>query len=64
MTLQSGQVVDLAQLASQVQANGGGCCLPRSILGDMTPIVRMDGSGGKYWVAADPNCGEQEGGGG
>lgn len=54
--LQSGQAVDLKELAAAVKEQGGGCCVPRSVLGDYTPVTRIDGSGGTYWVSADPDC--------
>jgi hypothetical protein len=56
MTLQSGQVVDLPALAQAVKEQGGGCCVPRSTLGDFTPITKMEGSGGTFFVSADPDC--------
>jgi hypothetical protein len=45
MTLQSGKVVNLAKLAADFQGKYS-CCLPRSVVGDDTPIARMDGSNG------------------
>lgn len=53
LTLQSGQVVDLKKLAQQYQ---GQCCLPRNIINDFTPIVRLDNSDGNYFVSNDPSC--------
>ena len=53
MTLMSGQVIALNEL---YKASNGKCCIPRSTLGDYTPIVRMDGSQGKYYVTSDPDC--------
>jgi hypothetical protein len=43
MTLQSGKVVDIHKLVDTAQ---GTCCLPRSAIGDDSPIVRMEGSNG------------------
>lgn len=49
----SGQVVALNEL---YQAAKSSCCIPQSTLGDYTPIVRMDDSGGRFYVTADPDC--------
>eukprot|EP00775_Hariotina_reticulata_P004139 gene4139-4388_t len=54
MTLKSGKVVDLDKLAADAK---GQCCLPRSVVGDDSPIARMDGSNGRYFVTNDPKCG-------
>jgi len=54
MTLQSGQVVSFKELANLYQ---GECCLPRSIINDYTPIIRLDNSNGKVFVSTDPSCG-------
>jgi len=53
MTLMSGQVIALPEL---FKAANSSCCVPRALLGDFTPIVRMDGSKGKYYATADPSC--------
>lgn len=53
MTLMSGQVIALWEL---YKASNWTCCIPRSTLGDYTPIVRMDDSKGQYYVTADPDC--------
>ncbi|WIA29996.1 hypothetical protein OEZ86_000094 [Tetradesmus obliquus] len=53
MTLMSGQVINLPEL---YKANNWKCCIPRDFLGDFTPIVRLDGSGGKFFVTNDPQC--------
>lgn len=53
MTLMSGQVIALKEL---YKATNWTCCIPRSTLGDYTPIVRMDDSKGQYYVTADPDC--------
>lgn len=53
MTLMSGQVIALNEL---YKASNYSCCIRRSTLGDYTPIVRMDGSQGQYYVTADPDC--------
>ncbi|KAF8057639.1 transferase [Scenedesmus sp. PABB004] len=55
ITLQSGLVLNPADLAEQYK---GQCCLPRSVLRDVTPVVRVDGSGGRVFVAADDACRE------
>lgn len=47
------QVINLPEL---YKAANGSCCVPRSVLGDYTPLVRMDGSGGKFYATADPDC--------
>jgi hypothetical protein len=41
---------------SAVQAANWSCCVPRSVLGDATPVVRIDESQGQYYVTADPDC--------
>lgn len=53
ITLQSGLVVDLAQLQQQYP---GQCCLPRSVLADNSAVLRMDNSDGRYFVSMDPSC--------
>lgn len=53
LTLQSGQVVDINKLAQEYQ---GQCCLPRTVINDYTPIVRLDNSNGNYFVSNDPSC--------
>eukprot|EP00775_Hariotina_reticulata_P010832 gene10832-10989_t len=49
----SGQVVALPEL---FKAANNTCCVPRALLGDFTPIVRMDNSQGRYFATADPSC--------
>lgn len=58
MTLLSGQVVDLARLAAEATAANASssCCIPITAVGDFSPIVRMDGSGGRFYVTTDPDC--------
>lgn len=58
MTLLSGHIVDLAQLANASAASNrtNKCCVPASAVGDFSPIVRMDGSGGRFYVTSDPDC--------
>jgi hypothetical protein len=53
MTLQSGMVVDFSQLQESYQ---GQCCLPRSVINDASAVMRMDNSGGAFFVANDPAC--------
>eukprot|EP00775_Hariotina_reticulata_P012121 gene12121-12260_t len=53
ITLMSGQVISLPDL---FKALNNSCCAPRAVLGDFTPIVRMDNSVGQYYVTADPDC--------
>uniref|UniRef100_A0A383VFQ6 Uncharacterized protein n=1 Tax=Tetradesmus obliquus TaxID=3088 RepID=A0A383VFQ6_TETOB len=53
MTLMSGQVVALDEL---YRASNWSCCVPRSVLGDSTPVVRIDESQGQYYATADPEC--------
>ncbi|KAF8065558.1 hypothetical protein HT031_003159 [Scenedesmus sp. PABB004] len=55
LTLQSGQAVDLARFAAEKGKNGR-CCIPVSELGDFSPIVRIDNSGGKFYAAWDKDC--------
>lgn len=55
MTQQDGKVTDLNQLRL---AQKGKCCVPRSVLGSDTPIIRMDNSRGAYFVTDDPTCGK------
>jgi hypothetical protein len=52
MTLQSGQQVDLLKLADAYQQD----CIPVSVLNDFTPIVRLDGGQGRFFVSNDPGC--------
>jgi hypothetical protein len=47
MTLKSGKVVDLTQMYKDSK---GKCCQPASVLGDASPIVKMEGSRGAYYV--------------
>lgn len=47
------QVVNLPEL---YKASNNACCVSRGVLGDYTPLVRMDGSGGKFYATADPDC--------
>jgi hypothetical protein len=53
MTLQSGMVVDFSQLQESYQ---GQCCLPRSVVNDASAVMRMDNSGGAFFVTNDPTC--------
>jgi hypothetical protein len=53
MTLQSGMVVDFTQLQESYQ---GQCCLPRAVLNDASAVMRMDNSGGAFFVSNDPTC--------
>lgn len=53
ITLQSGAVINLVELQQQYP---GQCCLPRSVLNDQTPVVRMDGSNGNFFIASDEGC--------
>lgn len=53
MTLQSGMVIDFKQLQ---ESYSGQCCLPRTILNDYSPVMRIDNSEGMYYVTSDPAC--------
>jgi hypothetical protein len=53
MTLQSGQRIDLQKMREAYQTD----CIPVSLLNDFTPIVRLDGGNGQFFVSNDPNCG-------
>jgi hypothetical protein len=60
MTVQSGKAVDLTKIASEAK---GKCCWKANEIGlgvvnGDTTIVRMDGSGGKFFVTNDANCGQ------
>lgn len=41
------------QLSQQYQ---GQCCLPRSVINDFSPILRLENSNGNYFVSMDPSC--------
>lgn len=53
LTLQSGLIVTRAQLQ---ESYPDVCCLPRAALRDLTPVVRVDGSDGTFYVSNDAQC--------